>query len=64
MPKISAPDFGGTWSWEGKLTPSTKITLANGFVLSFSALITQTNGDALVWWEEQQEKSVDSGDDK
>jgi hypothetical protein len=54
MPKLSAPDYGGVWSWEGELLPSTIIRLSNGAEVSLSSIITQTNGDVLDWLEEQQ----------
>jgi hypothetical protein len=59
MPKLSAPDYGGVWSWDGELLPSTIIRLSNGAEVSLSSIITQTNGDVLEWLEEQQIDSPD-----
>jgi hypothetical protein len=56
MPKLLAPMYGGSWSWEGEMTPQTVIKLPNGAETSFGSLITQTNGDALVWYEDNIEQ--------
>jgi uncharacterized protein YlzI (FlbEa/FlbD family) len=48
--------YGGSWSWEGEMTPQTVIKLPNGAETSFGSLITQTNGDALVWYEDNIEQ--------
>lgn len=60
MPKIEAPDFGGTWEWDGKLTIDTQITLANGKKVSFGNLVTMTNGAALEWFEDQNFKNLEN----
>jgi hypothetical protein len=54
MPKLLAPEYGGVWSWEGELLPSTKLKLSNGVEISLSSIITQTNGDVLEWLDEQK----------
>jgi hypothetical protein len=54
MPKLLAPEYGGVWSWEGELLPSTMLKLSDGREVSLGSLITQTNGDVLEWLDEQQ----------
>lgn len=54
MPKLLAPEYGGVWSWEGELLPSTILKLSDGREVSLSSLITLTNGDVLEWLEEQE----------
>jgi hypothetical protein len=54
MPKLLAPEYGGVWSWEGELLPSTILKLSDGREVSLSSLITLTNGDVLEWLDEQQ----------
>lgn len=61
MNKIEAPDFGGTWEWEGELNPRTLITLANGEKVLYSKLITLTNGEVLEWFDENMDKVVREG---
>jgi len=51
--KVICPDFGGSWSWDGELTPETKIIVADGSETLFSHIISRTNGDALEWWLNQ-----------
>lgn len=53
MPKLVAPEYGGVWSWEGELTPSTMLKLSDGREVSLSSIITLTNGDVLEWLDTQ-----------
>lgn len=52
MNKINAPEYGGTWTWSGELTPETEITLANGKKVLYSRIIAMTNGEVLEWFDE------------
>jgi len=54
MFKLLAPDFGGSWSWDGELTPETMLQLADGRKVSLSSIITLTNGDVLDWLDTQK----------
>jgi hypothetical protein len=58
MPKLLAPMFGDVWSWEGEMTPQTIIKLPDGREISFQSLVTYTNGDALVWYENEKDKII------
>ena len=53
MPKLVAPEYGGVWSWEGELTPSTMLKLSDGREVSLGSIITLTNGDVLEWLDTQ-----------